>query len=317
MKEVFRLVGETAAQSIWNLSAGDQLTPLLSTVDEDGQANYMRLAMDNSDDAIRYGQDKLERHEEGKVGAVFVADGYISLDSGVTDALVVDVRVYQKSVIKCQMVIPYRSANSAKGFAIHRPQVTALENIDEVKLQPMFDEFFSGVEAHDQGAKIWNEYYRDDTELDAYDYPVSFDASVWHLMQETPFLAFYLVAAPDGSAAQADIDAFATLLASGVKYQSTVMNQLLPYGIENYQDIIARLDSGDVAYLEQLQRAVDEISKHFHKLDAKSFKLALVAMVQELLQAKMRKNGTASLCNDSGKMALARLILALDIELDS
>ena len=83
-----------------------------------------------------------------------------------TDALVLEVRIYKDVTIKCQMVIPYRSANSENGFAILRPQITALENIDEIKFQPMLDAFFVGVEAHDKGGKIWHEYYRDDDRCD-------------------------------------------------------------------------------------------------------------------------------------------------------
>ena len=318
MKEVFEVVGETAAQSIWNLSAGGSLIPLFSTVDQDGHANYMQLAMDNSDDAIRYGRDKLERHEDGKVGAVLIADGYISIEGDRTDALVLEVRIYTDVTVKCQMVIPYRSANSANGFAILRPQITALENIDEIKFQPMLDAFFVGVEAHDKGGKIWHEYYRDDDAVvDHSDNSVSFDSDAWHLMQQAPLLAFYLIAAPDGHARKSDVEAFDSILASGVKYQSSVLNRILPHARQNYPTLIDRLDGGDVDYLQQFERALSSISMHYSKSETKGLKLALIAMAQDVLLVTGSSIPEAAMNGGGGKMSLARLIVAMDIELDS
>lgn len=318
MKEVFQLVGETAAQSIWNLSAGAALTPLLSTVDIDGQANYMRLAMDDTEEAIRYGHDKLERQEEGKLGAVFIADGYITLDSGTTDAIVVEVRVYHRETIKCQLVIPYRSANSANGFAIHRPQVTALENIDEIKMQPLLDAFFTGVKTHDQGGKIWHEFYRGEADFtESPNDSLALNADDWHLVQQIPFLVFFLIAAPQGKARKADLKIFEDIFAGAAKYQSTVLNRMIPYGCQNYQQIVEHLDAGNDAYLDNLERAISKLPSQFSRQEIKSFKLALIALAQELLQLKEPAAATAGLRQDNGKMLLARLIVALEIELDS
>lgn len=318
MKEVFEVVGETVAQSIWNLSAGGTLIPLLSTVDEDGHANYMQLAMDNSDDAIRYGRDKLDRHEEGKIGAVFVADGYITLEDGTTDALVLEVRVYRDIVIRCQMVIPYRSANSVNGFAILKPQVTALENIDEIKLQPLLEAFFLGVEAHDKGSKIWHEYYREEDAVgEGGREAVSFDSDAWHLIQETPFLVFYLIAAPEGNVKDVDMEAFASILNAGAKYQSSVLNRILPLAKENYRTSIERLGGGEVDYLQRFERAMSVIDKHQSKQETKALKLALIGLAQDIQQAKSNSASSLVMTANIEKMSLARLIVAMNIELDS
>ena len=318
MKEVFEVVGETVAQSIWNLSAGGTPIPLLSTVDEDGHANYMQLAMDNSDDAIRYGREKLDRHEEGKIGAVFVADGYISLDDGTTDALVLEVRVYRDVVIKCQMVIPYRSANSVNGFAIHKPQVTALENIDEIKLQPLLEAFFVGVEAHDKGGKIWHEYYREeDATGPNTGQPVSLDSDAWHLMQEVPFLVFFLMISPEGQVKDSELEAFASILNAGTKYQSGVLNRILPLAQENYRTSIQRLGNGEVDYLQRFGRALSVIDKNHSKQETKAFKLALIGLAQDIQQAKSKPASSLAMTTDMEKMLLARLIVAMNIELDS
>ena len=73
----------------------------------------------------------------------------------------------------------------------------------------------------------------------------SFDSDAWHLMQQAPLLAFYLIAAPDGHARKSDVDAFESILASGVKYQSSVLNRILPHARQNYRALIDNFDGGD------------------------------------------------------------------------
>ncbi|MEM7469078.1 MAG: hypothetical protein AAF387_19640, partial [Pseudomonadota bacterium] len=293
MRELFQLVGETAAQSIWSVSVGDALTPLLTTLNKDGDANYMRLAMDDSAEAVRYGHDKLNRVDEEKIGAVFVADGLVSLESGKTDALVVDVRIYADSVVKCQMVIPYRSAKSPKGFAVHRPQITELENIDRIKFQPLLEAFFAGVESHQQGGKIWQQYYIDDIDTEyAGDIDTPYDSVEWQAMLEAPFLVYLSIAPTDEELSETAVSGFRQALATSSKYQSNLLHRLCTNAFTQFDEILSRLEHHQGDLDTQLQNAVAIVERSFSSEETKAFKLGLIAMAHDICETAdgQRKN---------------------------
>jgi hypothetical protein len=318
MKEIFQLVGETAAHSIWSVADGANLVPILTTIDKTGNSQFLRLAMDDSADAVRYGHEKLTHYDEGNIGAVFVADGFVTLDSGKTDALVVEVRIYNGPVAKCQMVIPYRSANSAKGFAIHRPQVTELENIEQEKFQPLMKAFFEGVEGHQQGGEIWNQYYVD--QLDPEDSiagEADFSTEQWNTMLNAPFLVFFLIAAADGVVETKELRSLAKVLARSAQYQSDLLHRLITNSVAHVPDFIQRLASGDVDYLQELSKVRDIVDGRFSPSEAKGFKIALIALARDIAEASGGIVGFGDKISDEEKMALAAIIVCLQVALDS
>lgn len=322
MKEVFHLVGETAAHSIGSVADGETLIPVLTTMDESGKAQYTRLAMDDSADAMRYGYERLDRQEDGKIGAVFVADGFVTLDSGKTEALVLEVRVYNGAVAKCQMVIPYRSAHSNKGFAIHRPQVTELENIEQEKFQPLMEAFFEGLEAHAQGGEIWNQYYID--HIDAADSIATesdFTADEWTTILNAPYLIFLLVAAADGIVDDKELKAFGKVLAGSAKYQSGLLHRLATNSVAEMPEFVRRLAEGEaegeVDYAGELEKIRDIVDLKLSAQDAKGFKIALIAMAKDIAEGAGGFLGFGGKISDQEKMALAGIIICLQVELDS
>jgi hypothetical protein len=87
---------------------------------------------------------------------VLIYDGYTTLPSGKYDALILRIVAYGPPRRELEMVIPYRPSAHAAGFAVHRPKFTAMRGVDDDALAPITDAFFTGVDAHDQGAKVWN-----------------------------------------------------------------------------------------------------------------------------------------------------------------
>ena len=55
------------------------------------------------------------------------------------------------------MAIPYRPATDPEGFAVHRPKFLGYEG-EEPNFDEIAEEFFIGIEQHEHGAEIWNNY---------------------------------------------------------------------------------------------------------------------------------------------------------------
>ena len=318
MREVFQLVGETAAQSIQSVSGGDELIPLLTTVDKYGNANYMRLAMDDSADAVRFGKDKLDRNDDDKLGAVFVADGFVTIDDGKTEALVVDVRIYTDQVAKCQMVIPYTPAKSVKGFAIHRPQVLSMENIEQAKFQPLLDAFFLGIEEHEEGRKIWQEYYTDQV---GSDYETYFSEQIseqqWDSLLEIPSLIFHAVIDPNVETSTEQLNLVSQILAGCSKYQSPLLQSISTDAMAQFDAVPESAYDDQMDHLESLQIHIDLVERLFSEQEVKGFKIALLALAKDFAHANSKVQGFEGMLTDSAKMALARLIIALEVKLDA
>ena len=318
MREIFQLVGETAAHSFWAVADGENLDPILTTMDKAGKSQFLRLAMDDCAEAVRYGHDKLEHYQDGKLGAVFIADGFITLDSGKTDALVVEIRVYSGDVAKCQMVIPYRPANSKKGFAIHRPQVTELENIEEEKFHPLMQAFYEGIEAHRQGSKIWDQYYIDQIETDASKIGRSdFNKQEWQALQLAPALVLAILNEDTDSSSIRKSELLKDALAGSAKYQSDLLHSLVSAEDFDLLKLMGEVEDAKIDCLDELASIGKILEERVPSTEAKGFKVALIALAHELGKMQMETLALDGEQSDKSKFALASIILCLNVELDS
>ena len=92
------------------------------------------------------------------LAAVAVHDGYISLPEGKTDALLANICLYGTMPKKLDLALPYRHAHAPQPFAVHRPKLLAYEGFaEEPDWAAVFEAFFDGVAAHEQGAAIWQQ----------------------------------------------------------------------------------------------------------------------------------------------------------------
>lgn len=162
MQQVFKMAGGIAAHSVWGVSSGETLIPMLATMDRDNRSLLRRIAFDDAKEAHQFGKNSLERNESGARGAAFAVDGYITLTSGKYDALILDVRVYMDAVGKAEVVIPYRHAKDSEGFAIFRPKLTVLEKINPSDVDVLMNAFYEGLENHEQGYAVWQKYFKNE-----------------------------------------------------------------------------------------------------------------------------------------------------------
>ncbi len=155
MIETARLAGFFTAHGIWCVSEGETLVPLLGYEHADGEYGMNRLMYDDYAEGARAGQDALADGDPSWVGAVLVADGYIDLEQGKTDALLVEAVQYGAYRQSLQLAVPYRLAGDPRGFAVHRPKFMNARCGD-----PAFDAtaeaFFVGAASHTEAHAVWD-----------------------------------------------------------------------------------------------------------------------------------------------------------------
>ncbi|MGW4215235.1 hypothetical protein ACWEIJ_45190 [Lentzea sp. NPDC004789] len=155
MIETARLAGFFAAHGVWCVSEGETLIPLLGYEHTDGEYGMNRLMYDDLAEGARAGQDALADGDPGWVGAVLVADGYVHLDRGRTDALIVEAVQYGPHRQSLQVAVPYRPAQDPRGFAVHKPKFMGVE-CDDPDLGPVAEAFFTGAASHTEANAVWD-----------------------------------------------------------------------------------------------------------------------------------------------------------------
>lgn len=160
MIETASLAGFFAAHGIYCVSDGESLIPLLGYEDSNGERGIERFVHDDIADGARAAQAALESNKRGWARAVSVADAYINLDTGRTDALIVEAVRYGLTPASMTVAVPYRPAQS--GFAVHRPKFMDITGFDDSDLGPLAEAFFSGVVSHEEGNAVW-EAHLDET----------------------------------------------------------------------------------------------------------------------------------------------------------
>ncbi len=151
------LAGFFAAHAIWCVSDGSTLTPMLAYETSDGSRELHRLVMDRIEDAVVKGREWLETNPAQAVRAVLVYDGFITLQTGKTDALLVEGRLFQTMPQSFIMAVPYRHASSPNGFAVYRPKFLSFTSEPPSRTE-LATAFFRGVEKHEKGAAVWNQH---------------------------------------------------------------------------------------------------------------------------------------------------------------
>lgn len=152
MIETARLAGFFTAHGVWSVSEGETLIPLLGYEHADGEYGMDRLMFDDFAEGARAGQDALADGDPSWTSAVLVADGYIDLDQGKTDALLVEAVHYGPYRRTMRLAVPYRPAQDPRGFAVHRPKFMNVES----DLDTVAEAFFSGAASHNEAHAVWD-----------------------------------------------------------------------------------------------------------------------------------------------------------------
>jgi hypothetical protein len=156
MHETARMAGFLAAHGILSVSDGETLIPILGYQEPDGGRVLERLIFEDVADGARAGQQALRANDRGAVRAVLVVDGYVHLERGRTDALIVEAAEYGPVPRSLTLAVPYRPKPGPRGFAVYRPKFIEIVGLDERDQPSLGDAFFAGVDSHKEAAAVWN-----------------------------------------------------------------------------------------------------------------------------------------------------------------
>jgi hypothetical protein len=155
MEKTGRLAGFFLAHAVLSISEGGILVPIFGFEPSAGKRGMKRIAFDPIEQGVAEGRTWLRDNPDAAARAVLIFDAYMDLQSGKTDALIVEARRYFPHVGSIQVGVPYRSAGAAQGFAVHRPKFLKWESPETPSLPVIAGAFFQGIEEHRDGNALW------------------------------------------------------------------------------------------------------------------------------------------------------------------
>jgi hypothetical protein len=315
MENILKMAGEYASHAVWSVSTGEILIPIVGFLSLGNSHKMERLAM-GSVEAMAVGDRKISELDSDKLGAVFIKDAMVTLDSGKTDALVIDIRFAEDTNKKMEYILPYRNANHSDGFAVHRLKLSKLEGISQDDIKKLTEAFFDGLESHPQGGKIWNEKYVDQAGVSTGHYGdecTEFSQQEFESLKQSPFLIFFLVAAADGKVDKKELIEFVKLLAEPEKFNNPLLNRIITNVINDIPSAIASMAQQQIDYIDELGKLKTIIDNKLSSEEANAFKVALLLVGKGIAEASGGFLGFGSKISKEEKIALAAIALCLEI----
>lgn len=156
MEHALELAGFFAAHAVWCVSDGAVLVPIGARQGPGEERQMNRFVTERAEEGVDHGRRWLDAGADGSDVAVLVYDGYVTLPTGKTDSLLLDIRRFGPEAAQVLMAVPYRNAEHAAGFAVYRPKFLSQSGLESPDYAAFGDAFFRGVDQHEQGAAVWN-----------------------------------------------------------------------------------------------------------------------------------------------------------------
>lgn len=153
MKDVVTMAGNCAADTIWDISVGTELIPRIGYLNTDGRQVTKHLFM-SSIDAAAMGHNEINHLTDEHQGGTFINECIVTLESGKTGALIVDVKFRDELSKHIQFLIPYRDKKHEEGFAIHNFKLAKVLGFTYDDHTWIRDAFSDGIESHKHGNKL-------------------------------------------------------------------------------------------------------------------------------------------------------------------
>lgn len=152
----FNLAGFFAAHAIWSISDRESLVPMFAHINEDGEKQLQRLVVGGDlEKSVAFGKNMLEANEDDATDAVLVYDGRIPIDGQTVDAVIIEIRSYFSPGSEATMAVPYALPASGP-LRVFKPKLLQWEECEDFDIDHAVQSFFDGVDAHENGAAIWN-----------------------------------------------------------------------------------------------------------------------------------------------------------------
>lgn len=158
MNSAMHLAGSLAAHAVWCVSDGETLIPMLGHTGDNGQRVMERLVHDRLEDAVADGQRRLDARLHDTPIAVLLYDGYITLPSDKSDAILIDIRSYDPGTSgRMLMAVPYKRKRFLSRFVVYKPKFLDC-SLQDPKWEDLTAAFFAGVDSHERAATVWNKH---------------------------------------------------------------------------------------------------------------------------------------------------------------
>ncbi|RYF20949.1 MAG: hypothetical protein EOO33_17685 [Comamonadaceae bacterium] len=261
MQEACKMAGRLAAHAVLSVSDGELLVPIYGYLTGDGQTRMVRLASDTAQEAMEEGQQMYAGNRYDAAAGFWAVDGFITLpEVGKVDALLINICTYAQPRQELRMAIPYRHAQSSGGFAVFKPKLLGIENLQKGDLQVLMDAFYRGRDEHAQAAPVWKAHHQD--VMASVSGFGGMSAQDWAHVRDAPLAVFFMVAGADGAVDHKEVEAASALFKESGKYPSVLMQRVMseltphtPQGQALWADFMQRYASEDfsgVMYLVSL-----------------------------------------------------------------
>lgn len=156
MIETAAMAGFFAAHGVWSVSEGETLIPLVGYEQPDGGRGMDRYVVDDVGQSVRAAQEALDANEHGATRAVLVADAYLDMDWGRTDALIVRAVEHGLTPGSMELAVPYSPPTDTAPFTVYRLQIIEVTGFADQDYDTLAEAFFAGVDSHEEAAEVWN-----------------------------------------------------------------------------------------------------------------------------------------------------------------
>lgn len=316
MKDVLSMAGNCASHAIWSVSSGETLIPIVGFLKSDGNQNMQRLAM-GSAEALSVGEQKINRLTDEHKGAAFIKDALVTLETGKTDCLVIDVKFTDDTSKSVQLLIPYRNANHEKGFVVHRIKITEAIGFNHEDFEWITNAFYDGLESHPEGGKILAEQYEDEAGVSTGyqgEENTEFSIEDFEKLKQSPFLIFFLVAAADGKVDKKEVTEFMKVLSNPDFLKNPLLNRIITNIINDIPEIIAEMAAKQLDYISELETLKSIADGNLSEDEANQFKISLFLVGKQIAEASGGFLGFGSKISKEEKSALAAIALCLGIK---
>lgn len=150
------MAGFFLAHAVWSVSEGETLVPILA-FERDGKRSFHRIENESYEDAVTQGKEWLAENPEDAERAVLIFDGYFTLDTHRTDALIAEIVDFGRPLETLRIILPYRHANAPDGFAVYRPKIDR-DDLNDADLRLIAEALWRGVDSHAQGSEVWTKH---------------------------------------------------------------------------------------------------------------------------------------------------------------
>lgn len=313
MKEIFAQAGDRVGNNIHFVSThaqGDILFPSLLGIDQQGTQHSITLMYTNCIEAMAFCSKQLAENPEGYKALIVVKDGYMRCDEGRTDALLVDIHIYDVDgkTITCTLAAPYRPAWHPQGFAIHRIKLIEAQNLPDEHIKEWMDAFSDAVQANRFAADIMKNNYISAPQFTTEHGAASdaFSTDEWLKVQKAPYIVFVMVAGADGKIDKKEADQFIQFLMNCEKDKSDLFHRSVTQTIQCTSEIMNQVLGASTVDLMYELRAIREIVNAKAPADQiQPFKDTLLVLGQVIAEASGGFMGLGDKVSKEEKSALS------------